>query len=202
MSGKGNHDARLDGKTDLLDIAKKLYSASQQSITDCRNAGYGCLKEIEICFQISARFWAELRKEIVHHEFTNRSEEIEFFKRLKPMFTSEIEYYGLCYHAQLYKATSMGNGDLLKFWNRELKREEKFIGENIAFYLYYTSGDTRHDGKYFTRAKSGMEKYVEPDLNGLDKRVTTSHDHLVASIMALEKYTTYVKIELDEIAEK
>ena len=202
MANKNKNIPQLEDRTDLLNNAIKLHLARQQEIIECHNAGYSCLKEIEICFQISARYWAELRKEIVHRGFANKEEEIEFFKRIKPQFMSEIEYYGLCYHGQLYQAASAGHDDLLKFWHRELEREEKFKTENALFYLYYKKGATHHDKKYFTRQKKETGKCPGTKLHDIDEAVATSHDHLVTSIMALEKYTPYVKNELNEIFEK
>lgn len=173
-----------------------LYELLQTDLSLCRKKGMATLKEIECCFQMSMRYWAILKYDVICYEFTTRQEEIRFFKKIKPLFTGEIEYYSLLYHAELFRVDTVKE-DQLKFLERESRRLEKFIEENEDFYKDYKNGSQANDPCFFVRSpvateedRSAKTKYDRED------RATSSHDRLVASLLALERYHDYVSSEL------
>jgi hypothetical protein len=156
------------------------------------------VEEIECCFQICVKYWGQVKERIIHYEFNNCKEEIEFFKMVKPLFTSKIEYYNLLYHAELFEP-DFGTEGYKKFWQREGHRLEKFREEHTAFYSYYKSGCSCDDKIYFIRADRVAYEFLEVRVYDMDSRASSSHDHLVGSILALEEYVKYVDGKLRAI---
>jgi hypothetical protein len=135
---------------------------------------------------VANRYWNLVREKLKQNEFENEEVEIEFFKVLKPKFTSEIEYYSLVYHCLMFQSPDLPKA--VEFLGKELKRWVKFEEENRSFIgCFKTEGCERHRfyflRKYYTCTnESGMNLYeAGPD-------VVTNGDRLVALMMALERY--------------
>jgi hypothetical protein len=163
--------------------ALHLYEQLQNDLLLCKKKQLDGLKEIECCFHISESYWALLRYEVTHYEFASVTEEIRFFKEIKPKFVSESDYYSLLYHAELFR-TETDKKDQAPFWRRELKRLEKFINENAEFCQRYKSNCTEKDSEWFVRTGSPEE------------RAAATHDQLAASLLALERYHEFIKLNL------
>jgi hypothetical protein len=85
---------------------------------------------------------------------------------------------------------------------RESSRLEKFIKKNKMFYDYYKKGSREKDEEYFTRPNNDLSNFLEAKAIDLDSRASTSHDHLVTTIMALERYCEFAKEMLNEMKKK
>src|SRR5882757_6212741 len=85
---------------------EKLFSELQAALQDCRLESPDPLKIIECCFIKSDQYWSRIKTEVAGHRFSSAAEEIYFFKHLKPSFTSQVEYYNLLYHVEIFKPVS------------------------------------------------------------------------------------------------
>ncbi|MEP7375998.1 MAG: RteC domain-containing protein [Chitinophagaceae bacterium] len=150
-------------------------------------------KEIEQCFIIGNQYWAIIRHDAANYEFENSEEEIFFFKELKPLFTAQVEFYSLFYHLHLFKSEVFDPARIKVFLSREVLRLEKFIAERRDFYDYYKAGRTDKDEVFFTRKKNNFNNQVVYEL---EARTVSSHDPLISSLLALERYNKYVRNEL------
>lgn len=173
---------------------ERLLNDLQAALSNCLQQSTEPLKSIECCFIQSEQYWTLVKNQISRYEFPSAADEIHFFKDLKPAFTSQVEYYNLLYHVEIFKPVS--SEDLRAFWLRERQRLSDFIGEHEAFYQYYKNGDTHHDEQYFTRARSHPERLPEAKVYDRDANATTGYDHLITSILALERFTVYVEEKL------
>lgn len=173
---------------------ERLHNQLQAALVNCLQQSADSLKTIECCFIQSEQHWTLLKNQISQYQFPSPADEIYFFKHLKPAFTSQVEYYNLLYHVEIFKPVSPE--DLRAFWLRERQRLDDFIREHEAFYRYYKSGDTRHDEQYFIRAGSPPEHLHGAKIYDRDANATTGYDHLVTSILALERFTVYVDEKL------
>jgi len=173
---------------------ERLHSELQAALTDCLQQSTDALKSIECCFIKSEQYWTLVKNQVNHYVFPAAADEIHFFKHIKPAFTSQVEYYNLLYHVEIFKPVS--TEDLRAFWLREGQRLNDFIALHDAFYRYYKSGDTQHDEQYFTRAGSDAGLLPEAKVYDRDANAATGYDHLITSILALERFTQYVNEKL------
>ena len=123
----------------------------RQGIANCRQNGPWPERTIDCCFHTAEIYWVRLRTLIAGYQFSSITEEIDFFKNVKPLFTSEIEYYGLVYMAKLFRPETTHALEI--FWMREFMRLEKFTSENTEFYLYYKNDETFMDEENWGRHK-------------------------------------------------
>lgn len=179
-------------------FALQKFQLLQEEVKVCKGKSYDRELEIECCYEICSRHWMEVQKILVSYEFASEDEEIDFFRNVKPLFTSEIEYYSLLYHAQMFQPTFVSK-ELVQFWERESQRLDCFIETNAGFYRYMQGGDQSLDSNYFLRPKEEKLASTDDTVSDFDRRTSTSHDHLLSILKALEKYTCYVSLQQERI---
>jgi len=165
-----------------------------------RDTGDGEMEKVEACFKSSLESWSKVRKEVKSHDFTSTEEEVRFFKEIKPLFTSYIEYYTYCYHALLF----MPAGNLLelkRFWKWEMRKIERFRENNREFCQYIRQGDTYKDTEYFLRSSNTLPgvRTLQGLVHDLDAEITTSHDYLVTMIGAYDLYEKHILAEIEKL---
>ncbi|MBD8084641.1 RteC domain-containing protein [Chryseobacterium caseinilyticum] len=128
-------------------------------------------------------------------EFESTADEVYFFKVLKPSLISKFIYYTRILSIESLKP-AMGTEVLLKYYESEQKKLNTFYKDNAEFYSYYRRGATYLDHKYFVRDSFDMKMRLSAGFYNLDSSFTTSHDHLVAHILANSKLEVYLMEEL------
>lgn len=153
---------------------------------------------IEKCFVVAGNYWNEVKVMVMTEGFESTCEEIFFFKVIKPLFTSELEYYSLVYHSVLF-CPAFYEAEL-QFWKREGKRLEEFRRQHKEFLEYYESGKSSLDHFYFTRVKE--DDPIPEDVNSYDMepRTRSNYDPLITKLKALERYLAYTQAKLAGIS--
>ncbi|MEJ0080831.1 MAG: RteC domain-containing protein [Puia sp.] len=164
-----------------------LYESMLQEMGTCREFKTHLLEEIECCFNFAQRRWSQVQLKLENHVFLSKFDEIDFYKRIKPLFKSQTEYYNLLYQAEILKPADLP-GEMKEFWIKEQQKLDRFIQDNQMMYAYYKNGSTNRDEEFFYSRASENE-------NGR----TIYHDDLIATLLALEKYSTYAQSELSRL---
>jgi RteC protein len=162
----------------------KLYESMMAEISSCCLNDGDTKTSIECCFNIGQKYWAQIQNGMEELHFDSPNEEIRFYKHVKPLFKSEIEYFNLLYQSELFRPKEK-HWESKEYWIREQQKLDKFIQDNIEFYNYHKSGATEKDEEYFLSTGTVDEygKNIYPD-------------DLIASLLALEKYAQYVQSEI------
>jgi hypothetical protein len=174
----------------------KFYSLLKAELETCMKEG-SFQKAVENCFLTAGNYWSELRATVAEYKFQSVDDEMEFFKQVKPLFTSELEYYSLLYHTLLFCPNDVD--EQKRFWQREARRLDEFKAQNADFLDYYHSGRKDLDGFYYRRAHEIGAVEEEHESYDGEPRSRTSHDHLISKLWALERYHDYVQNKLNEI---
>jgi hypothetical protein len=162
-----------------------LYEKMLQEMEACSGLRPHTMAEIECCFNLAQKFWSWVQSDIENHSFLSKKEEIEFYKTVRPLFKSQIEYYNLLYQSEIFKPHDEP-GAMKEFWIKEQQKLNRFIQDHSVFYIYHKNGATNRDEEYFL---SGAAE------NEFGKTVYT--DDLIATLLALERYAKYSQNELD-----
>jgi len=180
-------------RQDHLEYYQQLLAA----LASCEEGTASEIQKVESGFKCSLDHWGKIQKHIKQNGFSNPAGEIYFFKRVKPGFTSYIEYYTCRYHALLFKPTD-DPIELIRFWRWEMRKTEKFFETNEAFCRYMREGATDRDEEYFLRGDQGMQ--VMPGrIYDVDPTTATSGDYLVTMIGAYEMYQSYILEEMQKL---
>lgn len=175
-----------------------LYEKMLAEMESCRLQNPTEKEQIECAFRTCEMSWKKLQSFLHTYTFHSESEEAWFFKTVKPKFTGLIEYYALVYKATLFLPDE-DEHDIYKFWQNELILARRFFSEHESFYQYYKAGMTEMDTIYFVRANGDPTLLPTSKAYDIAPEATTSHDHLVASIIARERYLEYVNRQLQRI---
>jgi hypothetical protein len=172
---------------------EKMYRMLRRELEECLASGTS-KNSIEECFIIAGNYWSELRAAVAEYNFQTEEEEILFFKTVKPLFTTELEYYSLLYHTLLFCPFDPVRQK--QFWERECRRLRDFMEQHPEFVIYHKSGVTDKDRCYYLRANDSHE--LDDELEAYDKEPSsrTSHDHLISRLWALERYNEYAQHKL------
>lgn len=95
----------------------------------------------------------QLKGFILDYTFKYQTEEIQFFKEIKPQLFSILIYYRKVYNLEMRMATG-GKIDKKDYLEDILSRIKYFFDTNCDFYQYYRSGSTHLDKYYCQRRKS------------------------------------------------
>jgi hypothetical protein len=175
-----------------------LTAIGSQGVSDGLEMG-----RIEACFKISLECWGKVRKLAQEQGFKSAGEEIHFFRNIKPLFTSFIEYFTYCYHALLFMPAH-DTLELKRFWKWELSKIDRFRESNRDFCQYIQQGLTDRDEEYFLRSSHTMAVRARLPLGLLqdpDAGMVTSHDQLVTLIGSYDLYEKHIAKEMEKLGE-
>jgi hypothetical protein len=181
---------------------KILHRLMIHDIVRCMQLDLPETERVESCFWIASNYWDKLKammkgrnSKIV--EFKDDSEEVDFFRNVKPKFTCHIEYYAILSEALQFvpkdHASASSALAVIHFWKEEYKRFGRFCSKNETFVNYYESGEQYGNSIYFLREnkQSGIPIAMVP--YDSDENLCTSHDRVLRSYLAHKMYNDYVK---------
>ena len=132
-----------------------------------------------------------------NNTFDDTEKEIHFFKVIKPRLVSYLLYYDKILEIETNSHFSKHNK--IKYL-KKLQKEADDHGEKYkSFYRYYYSKLTHKDEKYFTRNKKNVIRYHDSHIINYDFKVSSSHDHLVATIISNDKLIIYIENLLENL---
>jgi hypothetical protein len=153
------------------------------------------IKKCEQAITIILKSINELKKLTAKNNFKSKSEEIMFFKEIKPLFTSKFIYFNRVYKIEMKKPNG-GNRILKKYYNNELLKLKAFFDNELEFYQYFRSGSTYLDYKYFLRGEFDIKLALDSYYFESDMSFATSHDFKVATILANDLIELYIENQL------
>ena len=131
---------------------------------------------------------SDVKEDIVKDGFTNKEDEILFFKQIKPTVLGKLIYYNKVFRIET--ACPASNGHIYENYFamhlRELKKEYMEHVCNSDFYRYYRSGRTDRDEQYFTLGKINCNDGLNSFVFEIDTKFSTYFDYKVAKIIANE----------------
>ena len=155
------------------------------------------LQKAEQSVTICRAYLQQLKKQVLKRRFVNKTEEIEFFKIIKPLFTGRLLYYAKLFtlHANWPAGSERAQ---LAYVETQLEQVTKFFKANKDFYRYYRTGCTHLDNRYFLRGNGDIRLtpgYISTDA---DPAFSTPCDYLAARILCndlLQEYLQKMKQE-------
>lgn len=153
------------------------------------------IKKCEQAITIILKSINQLKKTTTNTNFKTETEEIQFFKEIKPQFTSKLIYFNRVYKIEMKKPNG-GNRILKKYYNNELLKLKAFFDNELEFYQYFRSSSTYLDYKYFLRGKFDIKLALDSYYFETDTSFSTSHDFKVATILANDLIQLFLENQL------
>ncbi|PQJ80944.1 hypothetical protein BTO18_07185 [Polaribacter porphyrae] len=159
---------------------KNIHCVLEQSIIACKEA------------------LEKLREFVAKYYFNDKSEEIEFYKKVKPIVLSYLIFYVEQLHI-VTRRTKEGKKEQIKYLKKFISNYQTYFHNNLEFYHYYKSNATHLDEQFFLRENKTISLNREAFHYFTEDQFSTSHDSLVATIMAYTKLIEYLKNEIAQL---
>lgn len=174
----------------LLAESKLVYQSIEQQIEKGASELADERKWIEWSFGLAMKTWIGIEKMATDHRFSDRDEEIDFYKTLKPGFTGLIEYLTLLYKSVVFQPDDpMEKG---AYWKTELKNCWEAMSLYRSGCLYFEQQPDRD--KYFLRQNN-----QQPLILGLNVSqfnfTSVSYSYLLGRVDAVKRYKKYLQAQ-------
>lgn len=139
---------------------------------------------------------SKLKNSIIKNDFSSFNAEIKFFKEIKPSIYSHLIYF-----MDIFRIESERPAWCLEtqktYFENELARLESFFKTNNQFYQYLNNNMSTLDHQYFKRGIINFHTATEALYFDNDPRFSTSHDYIVACLMAHTRLKQYLITHLN-----
>lgn len=173
--------------TKLFELEKKLIQIGEKS----QNPADLCNDSIEEII----KYLVMLREYVLQEPFRNQKEEIYFFKEVKPLFSSKLIFFKKVKKLETRKPVG-SKQVLMEYYEQKLQNLYSYFSDNIEIYDYYRLGNKYHDDKMFIRNQYNVCPNIDSVYYEMDHRFSTSHDFIIATILANEKLQSYVENQI------
>jgi len=141
----------------------------------------------------------KLKSFVLSYTFKTEKEEIQFFKKIKPEIFSKLIFFVNIFNIESRRP--MGSAEIQKNYLRnELEKLTFFFSNHLEFYQYYRMRSTFLDDKFFIRGKEDIHLYHDSLMFYVDPDFSSSHDFIVAQILANDKLEVYLNRELEALS--
>jgi len=141
----------------------------------------------------------QLKAFCVQYTFIDEHEEIHFFKKTKPELFSKLIYYVKIFNIESRRPT--GSREIQEaYLKHELEKLTFFFSNHLEFYQYYRMDSTYFDDRYFMRGKEDLHLYQDSLMFYVDPDFSTSHDYMVAKIIANDRLKVFLSTEIEALA--
>lgn len=134
---------------------------------------------------------SKIKTLVIEASFQSQDDEIDFFKNTKPKILSKLIYYSSIYKIETKKPNG-GRKIIRAYLNNELYKLKVFFDNNLELYRYHRTRSAFLDNKFFVRGKHDLKLNIETNYFDADHRFTTSHDNIIAKIMANDLIQVYL----------
>lgn len=156
------------------------------------------LEKAEVAIPLCNKSISQLQDLVEQHDFADVPEEINFFKCIKVIPMGYLIYFSEVRSCELRKP-KIGSSFKKRFFEKELRKVNKFFQKNIDFVHYMEQGHSYLDHQFFTRHHRNnfpftpMTNYYQyPDFS-------TSHDMLWSKVQAMYRFIHYLRETLEQL---
>ncbi|NGX82691.1 RteC domain-containing protein [Aequorivita sp. KMM 9714] len=177
---------------------QKLIAEFETNLEALETCTEDILYRAETSITYTERWLKTLRKKVLKTGFSSSTEEIFFFKHIKPQIFSKLIYFAKLFQIESKRPRSSSKFQI-KYLNSQINKLQVFFNDNLEFYHYYRRGATSLDEEYFIRGKSDLRTATDFFNFYVDEKFSTCQDGTVAAIMAYDMLIVYLQQEIEKL---
>ncbi|MEO8852799.1 MAG: RteC domain-containing protein [Ginsengibacter sp.] len=185
----------------LDEFTNSLYKQMENSLDEVNLDETDILQRLKDSSRTILSSISRLKNFIAGYEFINVNDEINFFKNIKPKFSSKLIFYQKAYEIQLYLPIGP-LPDIKNYYFKELQKIDKYLNDNKELFSYYRSNSTLFDEIYFIRKKPDSWLLLSLDDYETDLDFTTFYDHKISKIVAFDFLSEFIKDSINKLDQK
>ncbi len=161
----------------------QLYKEMETELSILQGQADSTLQQAKQSIAVIRKYIDQIKLWLGQNQFADTGEEILFFKKLLPDFYKHLIFYRRLYFLEMQISADNPDekGDLFL---RERKRLKQHFNQHREFYIYYRSGATFLDEKYFVRGNEELLPSLDDYSDMMDSRYCTPYCYLVARLLA------------------
>ncbi len=182
----------------LLNSILEQYTEQIQPIIE---SDLSNIQNVRLGIECSQHHIHQFRSVVRDKSFASQEEEIKFFKCSKPYVYGRLKFFVNLNNYLLQKPQGSFASQRM-FVDEAIERLESHKLKYIDFICYYRQGKTNLDKYYFVRGKDNIALASNTSHYYTDPNFSTSHDNMVAQIIAYDLLTKHYSQELDHLQKK
>ena len=182
----------------LDEFTNSLYNKMEDSLNEINVNETDILQRLKNSSRTILNSISRLKIFITSYEFIDVNDEINFFKNIKPKFSSKLIFYQKAYKLQLYLPIGPVQ-DLKNYYLKELHKIIEYHSDNKELLSYYRSNSTLLDEIYFVRKKPDSWLLLSLDDYETDLEFTTFYDHKISKIIAFDLLSEFINESINTI---
>lgn len=159
------------------------------------------LRIVEQCIRLLKTNLNGIRENVILNGFKSTLEEIHFFKNTKPRIFAKLIYYTKKFGIENKRHRGCIQSQK-NYLNNEIILLQEYMNDNSEFHMYLRRGGTELDEYYFIRNDKNTRIHPSNLYCITDEGFSTSHDAIVASLIAFEDLIQFLQIEINKIEGK
>lgn len=172
-------------------FAETLYDKLDVQLREINAEEHDSLHKVSKCIHVCKKALKELHEYFKLNNFKSESEEIEFFKELKPRFYSRFIYYVRIFNVETNRPVGSDKMQR-KYLRKQLHRIQLFFENNLDFYQYYRTGATHFDESYFLRGRHDSHLLPDELALSIDPEFCTAQSYKVSKMLAYDLLRGYL----------
>jgi hypothetical protein len=185
----------------LDEFTNSLYNQMENSLDEISLNQTDTLQRLKYSSRTILSSIARLKNFIASYEFLDITDEINFFKKIKPKFSSKLIFYQKAYEIQLYLPIGQ-LPEIKNYYFKEIQKIDKYLNDNKDLFSYYRSNSTLFDEIYFVRKKPDCWLLLGLDDYETDLDFTTFYDHKISKIIAFDFLSEFIKESINKLEQK
>lgn len=144
------------------------------------------------------KYLADLKSHLHDHPFRRRSEEIQFFKEMKPRILARLLFFGEVFNFTSDCPSIKKYAETKAYWIAKRRRIDGLLEDQKDFYEYLRAGHDYMDRQIFIRYPKnplnfhGLPVDLDPAAFYGDPEFSTSHDYRTAQFFAMEELQAFI----------
>ncbi|WP_317897811.1 RteC domain-containing protein [Aurantibacillus circumpalustris] len=181
--------------------ADKLFKELETNLVSISSQNNNILSLADLSRIACEESLSKLKDLILNSSFKNKAEEIYFFKKVKPKFTSKLHYFIHLFDLERRRIFNTLSSQI-EYFEKALCNLNFQHQDNIEFYTYYRIDSTALDDKYFVRSELNIHLAHSSGLFNYDRNFSTNRDSHVAQILTNDLLAIYIISELEKLREE
>ena len=182
----------------LHEFTSTLYDEMGKRLSEINSSEINVLQRFQVSSSVILQLLSRLKGFIISYKFTDKADEINFFKNIKPKFLSKLIYFRKAFEMQSRLPFSSAE-DEKNFYRKELKKISEYQKDNKEFISYYRANSTLFDDLYFIRKEPDSWLLLNFDCFETDLNFTTLYDLKISKILAFESLSEFIKDSINKI---
>ena len=141
---------------------------------------------------------ATLKERVEQNDFDTVPDEINFFKNIKPLPMSYLIYFTELRSCELRKPKA-GTSYQIEFFEKEMRKINKFFSRNLDFVNYMEQGYTYIDHQFFTRNPGNNFPFTPMTDYYQYPEFSSSNDMLWAKVKAMHRFIHYIREAMQKL---